>query len=273
MYFDTHAHYDDRRFNDDRDELLRSMFGAGVTLILNAASSLRSAKFGLGLAEKHSFVYASVGVHPHDSKSMTDETVIELEKLLGHHKAMAVGETGLDYHYDYSPRDIQRKRFREQLELARHIGKPVIIHERDALRDTLDTIRDFRDLTGVFHCFSGSWETAKIILDMGWYLSFTGVITFKNARRALEVIEKMPPDRMLIETDCPYLAPEPMRGRRNSSLNLPYISEIIAEVRGIAPEEAAAITMENGLRFYGIHSRSKNGDLPETDSGMPMMSL
>ena len=252
MYFDTHAHYDDKRFNDDRDELLGSMNDGGVSLIMNAASCLSSSRFGLGLADKYSFIYASVGVHPHDSKSMSDDTVSELERLLSHPKAMAVGEIGLDFHYDFSPRDVQKKRFREQLELARHVKKPVIIHERESLRDTLDIIRDFKDLTGVFHCFSGSWETAKILLDMGWYLSFTGVITFNNARRALEVIGKMPVERIMLETDCPYLSPEPKRGRRNSSLHLPYIAAKVAETRGLSVEEVAALTMENGLRFFGI---------------------
>jgi len=252
MFFDTHAHYDDRRFNEDRDDLLGSMTDAGITMILNAASSLKSAKFSLKLADKYPFIFASVGVHPHDSKAMTDETVNELEELLSHQKAMAVGEIGLDFHYDFSPRDVQKKRFREQLELARHVKKPVIIHERESLQDTLEIIRDFRDLVCVFHCFSGSWETAKIILDMGWYLSFTGVVTFKNARRALEVLEKMPDDRIMLETDCPYMAPEPMRGRRNSSLYLPYIADKVAEIRGISTEETATLTMENGLRFFGI---------------------
>jgi len=252
MYFDTHAHYDDKRFNDDRDAILGSMREAGIMLILNSASSLRSAKFGLKLADKYPFVYSSVGVHPHDSKSMTDDTVSELESLLSHPKAMAVGEIGLDFHYDFSPRDVQKKRFREQLDLARRVGKPVIIHEREALPDMMSIIGDYRDLTGVFHCFSGSWETAKTILDMGWYLSFTGVITFKNARKALEVIEKMPADRIMLETDSPYLSPEPYRGKRNSSLYLPHIAEKVAETRGITVEETAALTMENGLRFFGI---------------------
>jgi len=252
MYFDTHAHYCDMRFDDDRDELLCSMLDGGVSLILNSGSSLRSSKLSLELADKYPFIYASVGVHPHDSKSMTDDSVAELEALLSHPKAVAVGEIGLDYHYDFSPRDVQRRRFREQLELARRLGKPVIIHEREALCDTLDTVRDFSDLTGVFHCFSGSWETAKTILDMGWYLSFTGVITFKNARRALEVLEKMPADRIMLETDCPYLAPDPMRGRRNSSLYLPYIAAKVAEVRGLSVDETAELTMENGMRFFRI---------------------
>ena len=255
MYFDTHAHYDDKRFNDDRDAILGSMREAGVTLILNSASSLKSAKFGLKLADKYPFVYSSVGVHPHDAKSMTDDTVSELKKLLSHAKAMAVGEIGLDYHYDFSPRDTQKKRFREQLELARRVGKPVIIHEREALPDMMSILGDYRDLSGVFHCFSGSWETAKTILDMGWYLSFTGVITFKNARKALEVLEKMPEDRIMLETDCPYLAPEPYRGKRNSSLYLPYIAEKVAEARGKSVEEVAALTMENGLRFFGIEAK------------------
>ena len=252
MYFDTHAHYCDKRFNEDRDELLESMADGGVSLILNSGSSLKSSKLSLEMADKYPFIYASVGVHPHDSKSMDDGTVTVLEKLLSHPKAVAVGEIGLDYHYDFSPRDVQKKRFREQLELARHLKKPVIIHERESLQDTLDAVREYRDLTGVFHCFSGSWETARIILDFGWYISFTGVITFKNAKRALEVIEKMPTERIMLETDCPYMAPDPMRGRRNSSLYLPYIAEKVAALRGMAIEEVAVLTTENGKRFFGI---------------------
>jgi len=252
VYFDTHAHYCDKRFDEDRDELLNSMPDAGISLILNSGSSLQSSKFSLTLADKFPFIFASVGVHPHDAKSMTDDTITELKNLLSHPKAVAVGEIGLDYHYDFSPREIQKSRFREQLELARFFCKPVIIHERESLNDTLDTVRDFGDLTGVFHCFSGSWENAKIILDMGWYLSFTGVVTFKNARRVLEVLEKIPADRMMLETDCPYMAPEPKRGSRNSSLYLPYIAEKIAEVRGMAADEVAVLTTENGKRFFGI---------------------
>ena len=252
MYFDTHAHYCDKRFNEDRDEVLSTICDSGVSLILNAGSSLKSSRLSVELADKYPFVYASIGVHPHDSKSMTDETVLELEKLLAHPKAVAVGEIGLDYHYDFSPRDVQRKRFREQLELSRSLGKPVIIHEREALQDVFDIVRDYKDLTGVFHCFSGSWETAKSVLDMGWYLSFTGVVTFKNARRALEVLDRMPVDKLMLETDCPYMAPEPMRGRRNSSLYLPYIAKKIAEVRGMTTDDVARTTMENGMKFFGI---------------------
>jgi len=250
MYFDTHAHYCDKQFNEDREELIESMPGSGISLILNAGSSIRSSKLSLELADKYPFIYASVGVHPHDAKSMTDETVSELEKMLSHPKAVAVGEIGLDYHYDFSPRDVQKKRFREQLELARHLKLPVIIHEREALQDTLDLVCRYKDLTGVFHCFSGSWETAKIILDLGWYISFTGVVTFKNARRALEVVEKMPADRIMLETDCPYMAPEPKRGKRNSSLYLPFIAEKIANIRKLTTEQVAQLTTENGKRFF-----------------------
>ncbi|MCL1834766.1 MAG: TatD family hydrolase [Oscillospiraceae bacterium] len=252
MFFDTHAHYDDKRFDGDRDEVLGAMESAGVSLIVNAGSSMESSAAGLALADRFPFVYATVGVHPHDSKEMDDGSVDVLQELLRHPKAVAVGEIGLDYHYDFSPRDVQMTRFREQLELARFAGMPVVIHEREALRDTLDTIREFRDLSGVLHCFSGSWETARIILDMGWYLSFTGVITFKNARKALDVVAKVPADRIMIETDCPYLSPEPVRGRRNSSLFLAHIAQKVAEVRGITVEDAAALTMENGKRFFGL---------------------
>jgi len=252
MFFDTHAHYDDKRFNDDREQLMDSMNEAGISLILNSGSSLGSSKFGVELADKYSFIYASVGVHPHDAKSMSDTTIFELEKLLSHPKAVAVGEIGLDFHYDFSPRNVQKLRFREQMELARALRKPVIIHEREALVDTLEIIREYKDLSGVLHCFSGSWETAKILLDMGWYLSFTGVITFKNARKALEIVENMPADRILIETDAPYLSPEPKRGRRNSSLYLPYICQKVADVRGISLSKAAEITTENGKRFFGL---------------------
>ncbi len=252
MFFDTHAHYDDAQFDNDRDALLSSMPDNGVSLIVNASSNLQSSELCLEIAKTYPFVYAAVGVHPHDAKTMDDDTVAELEKLLRHSKAVAVGEIGLDYHYDFSPRDVQQRRFREQLDLARHIQLPVIIHEREAPRDVMDIIGQFPEVSGVFHCYSGSWETAKVLLDKGWYLSFTGVITFKNARRSHEVISKMPRDRIMIETDCPYLAPEPMRGRRNSSLFLKYTAEKLGELLSLSIEEVAALTTDNGKRFFGI---------------------
>lgn len=252
MLFDTHAHYDDDQFDEDRDALLSSMPENGVSLIVNAASTLASAKKGLEIADTYSFVYAAAGVHPHDAKDMDENTLQALEKLLCHPKAVAVGEIGLDYHYDLSPRDIQKNRFREQLELAIAVKKPVILHEREAAADTLDILGDYPAALGVFHCFSGSWETAKILLDKGWYLSFTGVITYKNARKSHEVITKMPRERIMIETDCPYLSPEPLRGRRNSSLNLRYTAAKLAELLEISLAEAAALTMDNGKRFFRL---------------------
>ncbi|MCF0120709.1 MAG: TatD family hydrolase [Oscillospiraceae bacterium] len=252
MYFDTHAHYDDERFDSDREEVLTALHENGVELIMNAACSLETTVKSIGLAEKFPFVYASVGVHPHDAKEMDGDSCTWLLEKSRHPKVRAIGEIGLDYHYDLSPRDVQKARFRDQLELAREAKKPVIIHEREACQDVLDIIRDYKDLLGVYHCYSGSWETAKTILDMGWYLSFTGVVTFKNARKSIEVVKNMPADRLMIETDSPYLAPEPVRGRRNSSANLVYIAGKIAEARGIERDELAALAMENGKRFFSI---------------------
>lgn len=252
MYFDTHAHYDDEQFNEDRHSLLKSMPENGVELIVNPATNLNSAAAAVSLAETHPFLYAAVGFHPHDASLMEKGSLDRLKAFSKHEKVVAVGEIGLDYYYDLSPREVQKKRFYEQMELARDLGLPVIIHERDACQDCLAVIKDFPDVLGVFHCFSGSWETAKTILNQGWYLSFTGIVTFKNARRALEVLEKMPRDRVMIETDSPYLAPVPNRGRRNSSLNLPYIAEAVGKAIGISAEETARLTLENGKRFFRI---------------------
>lgn len=252
MYFDTHAHYDDERFLEDRDALLGQMQQSGVSLIVNAGSSIENSRTGLAIADRYPFVYAAVGVHPHDASTMNDGSIAEMEELLKHPKAVAVGEIGLDFHYDNSPRDVQRTRFIDQLELARRVNKPVIIHERDACAEVLEIIRDYSDLRGVIHCFSGSWETAKIILDMGWYLSFTGVVTFKNAKKAVEVVSKMPGDRLMIETDSPYLAPEPNRGKRNDSRNLKFIADKIGDIRGVSGDEIAKMTLENGRRFFEI---------------------
>lgn len=252
MYFDTHAHYDDEQFDIDRDELLSSMPENGVDLIVDPASNLDSCRKVLEIANKFPFVYAAVGVHPHDAKEM-DETSIDLiHNTAENEKVVAIGEIGLDYHYDLSPRDIQKKRFYQQLELARELKLPVIIHEREACQDCMDIITQFKDLKGVVHCFSGSWETAVQILDMGWYISFTGAVTFKNARKAPEVATKMPIDRLMLETDSPYMAPVPLRGRRNDSRNLAYIAETVAQLRGMTREEVAAITLENGKEFFGI---------------------
>lgn len=252
MYFDTHAHYDDEQFDGDRDALLSALPAYGVTRVVNPGCSMPSSAAALALAEKYPHVYAAIGVHPHDAANMLDTDLDSLRAMSAHPRAVAIGEIGLDYHYDFSPRDVQRLRFRQQMELAREVGLPVVIHEREACADCLAVVQDFPDVPGVLHCYSGSWETAKTILAQGWYLSFTGVVTFKNARKALEVVANMPRDRIMIETDSPYLSPVPHRGERNDSRNLPHIARTIGGIWGVSPEEVAAVTMENGLRFFGI---------------------
>ena len=252
MYFDTHAHYDDSRFDADRTELLSSMPAKGISLIVNPGSNLPSSGEAAALAERFPHVYAAVGVHPHDAKGAGGGYLDELEKLCAKKKVVAVGEIGLDYHYDFSPRGVQRSRFREQMELARRLKLPAIIHERDAGGECLEIVREFGDVSGVCHCYSGSLEQAKVLIGLGWYLSFTGVITYKNARRSHEVIRWMPEDRIMIETDSPYLAPVPHRGERNDSGNVPLVAEAIAELREMTVSEVAALTMENGKRFFGI---------------------
>ena len=252
MYFDTHAHYDNARFDPDRRTLLQSLPQHGISLVLNPGYDLPSSRMAIGLAEDFDFIYASVGFHPHDSGTMKDGDCERLEVLARHPKVVAIGEIGLDYHYDHSPRDVQRARFWEQMELARQVGLPAIVHQREAVADTLDVLRSYRDVPGVVHCFSGSLEVAKEVLDMGWYLSFTGVITYKNARRSHEVIQYMPRERLMLETDAPYMAPEPFRRHRCSSLYMPQIAQALAELWDVTPEEAAAITLENGKRCFGI---------------------
>lgn len=252
MLFDTHAHFDDHAFDSDRDEVLGAMKEAGVSLIVDPASHVESARSARDIAEKYDFVYFAAGLHPNELDSYYDGYLDDVRGLCRHPKCVAVGEIGLDYHYSYDEKELQHKVFREQMALAREIGKPVIVHDREATQDVLGIITEYPDVRGVMHCFSGSWETAKTILDLGWNISFTGVVTFKNARRAVEVAPKIPLDRIMIETDSPYMAPEPVRGTRNDSRNVRYICRKIASLRGMSEEEFAAVTMENGKRFFGI---------------------
>jgi len=252
MYFDTHAHYDNPRFDPDRDSLLSSLPEQGISLVLNPGYDMPSSETAIRLAEAYPFLYASVGFHPHDSRLMQGGGLERLETLTNHPRVVAVGEIGLDYHYDFSPRDIQQARFREQMDLARKVGLPAIVHQREAAADTLDILRDFRDVSGVVHCFSGSVETAREVLDLGWHISFTGVITYKNARKSHEVIRYVPRDRLMLETDSPYMAPVPHRGKRCSSLYMPEITATLADLWEISLEEAARITMENGKRLFGL---------------------
>ena len=251
--FDTHAHYDSGAFNADRMEVLASIPEAGVELILNPGCDLPSSQTAVELAEKFPFVYAAVGVHPSDCGPWEDSWLDTLRALAVHPKVRAVGEIGLDYYWkDNPPREFQREVFHAQLELAEELQLPVIVHDREAHQDCLEVVQAHPKVTGVYHCYSGSLEDAKTLVKLGWMLSFTGGVTYKNARRSLEVIDWLPMDRIMIETDSPYLTPEPFRGKRNDSRKVYRVAETIAQVKGLEAEEVARITLENGKRFFEI---------------------
>lgn len=256
MIFDTHAHYDDEQFDTDREDLLDSMAAGGVGTIVNASASPESWDRILELTEKYPFIYGMIGVHPDEVGSLDEEKFGRMEELLGREKIVAVGEIGLDYYWDKEPkvRDRQKYWFARQLELARETDLPVIIHSRDAAKDTLEVLQEKRaqELKGVMHCFSYTKETAEKILDWGWYFGIGGVLTFKNGKKLREAVEIIPLDRILLETDCPYLAPEPNRGKRNDSRNLAYVVSALAGLKGVSEEEAIEITQQNARRFFGL---------------------
>ena len=252
MLFDTHAHLDDRAFDQDREQMISGLPEKGIGLVMNPGCSLESSKNTIRLAEQYPFVYAAVGSHPDAADEVTDSVIDRYRTLCRHEKVKAIGEIGIDYHYEDIPRDLQKKAFRMQLELAREVKLPVIVHERDAHEDGLAIVKEFKDVTGVFHCFSGSAELARQLVDLGWYIGFTGVLTFKNARRAIEAAQAIPLDRIVLETDCPYMAPEPFRGRRNDPGYLFRMAEKLAEIRGLDLEQIHAITTENGKKLYRI---------------------
>ena len=253
MLFDTHAHMDDQAFQEDRKALLDSYPQQGIGLIMNPGCSLASSRKGDKLTREYDFLYGAVGSHP-DVADEVNEAVLEEYRMLckQNPKIKAIGEIGLDYHYEDIPRDIQKKAFRMQMELARERNLPVIVHERDAHEDGMKIVEEFPDVTGVFHCYSGSYEMAKWLIARGWYIGFTGVLTFKNARKAIEVASQIPLDRIVLETDCPYMAPEPFRGKRNDPGKIYRMAEKLAEIRGLSVEEIQAITMENGKRLYRL---------------------
>jgi TatD DNase family protein len=228
MYFDTHAHYDDEAFDADRDALLASMPQSGVGLIVDPGCEVRSSRAALALAECFPFVYAAVGIHPEDMEGMTAGSLETIRTLARHKKCVAIGEIGLDYYWDAAHKTEQKELFAAQLELAGELNLPVIVHDREAHADCLEITARFPKARGVFHCFSGSAEMAKELLRRGWYLGFDGPVTYKNARKAIEVLEIVPPERILIETDSPYMTPVPLRGKRNDSSNLVYIIQKIA---------------------------------------------
>lgn len=252
MYFDTHAHYDSSKFDSDRDEILAALPGNGVTLVVDPGDNTERSKRAVALAHRYPFVYAAVGWHPEEAEDWGEESLNEIRALAHDEKVVAIGEIGLDYYWDKTYMEKQKSMFRAQIELALEMALPIIVHDREAHGDCLEIVRDYPELRGVFHCFSGSPEMAKELLKRGWYLGFDGPITYKNAVKALDVIRMTPMDRILLETDSPYLAPVPNRGKRNDSRNLQYIAAVIAREKGLDVETVAAVTMENGKRLFAI---------------------
>ena len=256
MIFETHAHYEDKKFDLDRDELLTSMSLNGISPIVNVGSSIETTKKSIELAEKYDFIYAAVGVHPSDIECLSEDGMEWLRRQAEHPKAVAIGEIGLDYYWD-KEEDVQEKQrywFRRQLELAKDAGLPVIIHSRDAAEDTLSIMRNAYEMqiTGVIHCFSYSAEIAQEYVKMGYYIGVGGVVTFKNAKKLKEVVEKIPWGKILLETDCPYMAPEPFRGKRNSSIYLTYVADKIAELKDVTRQEVIDVTRQNAYHMYRI---------------------
>ena len=253
MLFDTHAHLDDRAFNEDREALLQELPQQGLSLVMNPGCSLRSSKNADALSKQYDYIYAAVGSHP-DAADEVNEAVLEQYRQLvrNNPKIKAIGEIGLDYHYEDIPRELQKAAFRAQMKLAEELQLPVIVHEREAHADAMEILDEFPTVTGVFHCYSGSAEMAKELVRRGWYIGFTGVLTFKNAKKAVEVAKTLPHDRLVLETDCPYMAPEPFRGKRNHPGYLYRMAEKLAELWELPVEEVQTITLENGKRLYHI---------------------
>ena len=253
MIFDTHAHYDDEQFDEDRDALLCSMQEGGVGTIVNAGSDVASWEEIRALTARYPFIYGAAGVHPDDVGELNEENFMRLRAILREEKMVAVGEIGLDYYWDNESHEVQKTWFIRQLELARELGMPVIIHSREAAADTLQIMKEHaRGLKGVIHCFSYSAEMAREYVKMGFFIGVGGVVTFKNSRKLKEVVEETPLEYLLLETDCPYLAPVPNRGKRNSSLNLVYVAEQIAELKQLSYDEVVEQTEKNARRLYNL---------------------
>ena len=250
MLFDTHAHMDDRAFDEDREALLAKLPEQGIGLLMNPGCSLASSRNAVALAERYDYIYAAVGSHPDAADEGNDQGLAEYQALCKQEKVLAIGEIGLDYHYEDIPRERQQAAFRAQMALAAELDLPVIVHEREAHEDGMRIVEEYPTVKGVFHCYSGSAEMAKWLVSRGWYIGFTGVLTFKNARKAVETAASIPLNRIVLETDCPYMSPEPFRGKRNDPGRLYRMAEKLAEIRGLSVEEIHAITMENGKKLY-----------------------
>lgn len=252
MIFESHAHYDDERFDDSRDELLEALPAGGIYRVINVGANIPSSRASIALAEKYSYIYAAVGVHPHDTENMTERDIDELKSLSEHKKVLAVGEIGLDYYYDADFKDKQQYWFKRQLELAEQVKLPAIIHSRDAAQDTFDIISSSKVRRGVIHAYSGGVEMARDYIDMGFYIGVGGVVTFKNAKKLVEVVKNIPIERILLETDSPYLSPEPVRGTCNNSQNLKYVVDKISEIKQISPDFIVETTRKNAEQLFDI---------------------
>lgn len=254
MIIDSHAHLDDTRFNKDRDKLIKELKENGIELAINIGSDLKTSIASAALADKHENIYAAVGIHPHSAKEVDQSTIEILRSFAARDKVVAIGEIGLDFHYDNSPRDIQKKWFKEQIKLAKEVNLPIVVHSRESDQEVLDIIKEAQDgtLRGVLHCFSGSVELAKEFIKLGFYISLAGPVTFKNARVPKEVAKAVPLDKLLVETDSPYLTPEPYRGKRNEPIYTKYVAGTIADLRGISYEELAKATNRNTRDLFGI---------------------
>lgn len=253
MLFDTHAHMDDRAFDEDREALLSRLPEEGIGLLMNPGCSLASSRAACALAKNYDYIYAAVGSHPDVAVEVCPEVLEQYRVLIRENpKVRAIGEIGLDYHYEDIPREIQKDAFRAQMALAAELNLPVIVHEREAHGDGMAIVREFPTVTGVFHCYSGSLEMARELISLGWYIGFTGVLTFKNARKALEVAAALPLERIVLETDCPYMSPEPFRGKRNDPGKLYRMAQALAALRGLSEEAVQRVTLENGRRLYRI---------------------
>lgn len=250
--YDTHAHLDDEMFDGDRAAVIEKIRNSGVGRLNNIGSDMQSSRISIELAEKYDFIYAAVGVHPSETGGMTDADIDELRRMAAHKKVVAIGEIGLDYHYEDTERETQKYWLRRQLELVRELDMPVVIHDRESKGECMEILKEKGISNGVIHCFSGSAETAEEFLKMGFHISFTGVLTFKNAKKAIRALEAIPMERLLIETDCPYMAPEPFRGTRNDSSLVYRVAEKIAEVKGVSVEDTVRITCENALRLFKV---------------------